>query len=80
MSIQMISPDRREQETSELFLSTYGRNMANAYRSALRNLFKEYRELYPDRSVLDRTHDTFWISAWDQALSLIHISEPTRPY
>lgn len=67
MSIQMISPNRREQETSELFLSAYGRNMANAYRSALRNLFKEYRELYPDRSVLDRTHDTFWISPWDEA-------------
>lgn len=76
MSIQMISPDPREQETSELFLSSYGRNMANAYRSALRKLFQEYRELYPDRSVLDRTRDTFWIVVWDQAQSTMN--EATR--
>jgi len=67
MPIQLISPDPKEQKVAEMFIATHRRRMANEYRSALRLIFREYKELFPHQSLLHRTRDTCWIDAWDRA-------------
>ena len=67
MPIQLISSDPEEQEIAEMFIATHKRRMANEYRSALRLIFREYKELFPLQPLLHRTRDTCWIDAWDRA-------------